>query len=383
MKSPVLMLMVDGLPASDFPGSTAMPCYFGFRGIEASVFTGTDTTTHGVWTDYRRGPSSPYAWAPRIPGVVRLFRSMPTSAQHLVSTGIHQATRMARMNVSLPKSSMIPPDILGEMEFAAPQLPWEPGAYGGVTSLFDVLRAHGRSFTCIAPPAVSWWRTTDDKVLGALRRSVARGVQDFYYVKLVDFDRVSHHHGPDSPMAREEQRRTLARVDEMVELVADHADVPRWVVLSDHGFLPAGRHIGVAATLEEWRRRSGGFLYFLDSTMVRCWFGTDSARQRVTGFLDGVEGLVRLDEQTRRIHGLATLSDAYGDLVYVAEHGYVVWPDFFWKEPPRGMHGYLPHPELAPGLKAQGCDLKRGEEPPRLTDVMGILLHMLGIEDTC
>jgi hypothetical protein len=276
---------------------------------------------------------------------------------------------------------MIPLDILGEMEFASPHLPWEAGAYGGVPSFFDVLRSHERSFSCIAPPAVSWWRTTDEKVVRALRRTLDREAADFYYVKLVDLDRVSHHHGPDSPAACEELRRTLARVDEVVRLFVDQKKEPRCLVLSDHGFLPVERCIGVAATLEEWRRRCGGFLYFLDSTMVRCWFESEQARERVSRFLDGVEGLVRLDEDAKRLHGLITLSDSYGDAIYVAQHGYVVWPDFFWRKPPLGMHGYLPHPRLAPGLKAHGWNLKQGVQY-RLTNVMGLLLDMLEIENT-
>jgi hypothetical protein len=376
----VLLLLVDGLPASKLPGAAPLECYVGFRGVEASLFTGTETSVHGIWTDYRRGPASPYAWLRRIPGLVPTYHALPRGGQRLLGVVVHQWTRVATMNAALPKSSLIPFDILAEMEFASARLPWAHGAYGALPSLFDHLRLHGRSFVCLAPPSVSAWRTTDDKVTKALRESLKRGRRDFYYVKLVDLDRASHRYGPDSDVARQVLRRTLSTVDELATLMRERLGEVRAVVLSDHGFLPVERHVDVAGRLQEWRRRFNDFVYFLDSTLVRCWCHTDASRHRLMSYLGDEAGLTRLDDQLLQRYGLDQLPGAYGDITYVAGHGWVVWPDFFWATPPLGMHGYLPHPSLEAGLRIDGFETEQRRYG--FADLMRLLLGMLEVEIT-
>jgi hypothetical protein len=380
MRPAVLMLLIDGLPASKLPRGMPLQCYVGFRGVEASLFTGTETAVHGVWTDYRRGDASPYAWVGRIPGLVPAYNSLGRRGRHLVGAAAHQWTRAANRNPSLPKSSLVPLDILAHMEFTSARLPWARGAYGAIPSLFDHLRRHDRSFVCLAPPSVSFWRTTDDTVMRALQKCLAGKRHDFYYVKLVDLDHVSHRHGPDSEAAVRAMARSLREAEEAMAMVRARAGDVRTVVLSDHGFLSVERHVSVEQTLREWRRRFGDFLYFLDSTLVRCWCRNEVARERLTSYLDTVVGLTPLDDELRRRYGLDQLPSAYGDLVYVADHGWVVWPDFFRASPPCGMHGYLPHPELEAGIRVDGFETSH--VPSRFAHVLPLLLSMLEIEPT-
>ncbi len=376
----MLLLLVDGLPASELPGAVPLECYVGFRGVEASLFTGTETADHGIWTDFRRGAGSPYRWVRCVPGLLHVYRGLPRSLQYFTGTAVHQLTRAAGRRPALPKSSLIPLDILAQMEFSSASLPWVEAAYGSLPTVFDRLRECGRSFACLAPPSVTRWRTTDDKVMAVFRRALCQDVKDFYYLKFVDLDRVSHRLGPDSVPARRVLSRTLSRIEEVLSLLRDRCGEVRSVVLSDHGFLPVERHLNVEARLRSWRRLYGDFTYFLDSTMVRCWCSEDGSRLRLMSYLDHEQGLTRLDDDLRRRYGLSQLPRAYGELVYMVEHGSVLWPDFFWRYPPRGMHGYLPHPRLEPGIVVRGSPFQP-QPGMRFTDVKGILLRMLELQD--
>jgi len=131
------------------------------------------------------------------------------------------------------------------------------------------------------------------------------------------------------------------------------------------------------------------YVYFLDSTMFRMWFFSKESESFLMAELESDQELIS--------HGRFVTKDyaekfripygdkRYGDLLWLANDGVLVSPDFFHSqnENIQGMHGYNPKNSenhgtcLVYGKKAKKQIIKEIE----LTDVYNILELVLGINE--
>jgi Type I phosphodiesterase / nucleotide pyrophosphatase len=229
-------------------------------------------------------------------------------------------------------------------DFSEREAPWSPRA--GYRSLFHVLDGAGLPWMELSWPFVGLPETVGDGVVAgdALRRLQAD--HRFAFVHLPALDALGHQYGPGS---REVQAQ-LGGVDRLCELITHRAldlfDDPVLVFAGDHGMLPVVRHANPAARIEATGLRFGHDLaYFIDSTMVRCWYFTEAARRTVRAAFAGCEGGKWLDAPDRRRWQIDGIDARNGEDYFLADPGVVFSPSFFdWtgEHVPRGMHGYAP-----------------------------------------
>lgn len=344
MKDALLVVLVDGLRHTDHPTALRLVPEFGFRDVEASLFTGAPLREHGRLTDYVRSSQSPFLPVCRAPGLHWVWGRASPKARRLLAFVLYRVCERLH-RVRLPRASLIPPPVLAHVRPVCVGSPDDPHTFAPLVSVFDRLREAGRSWLYAAPPRVSPWGATDERVEALVYRSLRGEPKDFYFVKFGSVDRASHLWGPDSDAARLARRRVFRRIRHIVEAIGSRTRL-RWVLCADHGFTSVSRVIDPNPWLRTWT--GDGQVVFVDSTMVRVW-GADPQRTPPPP-----QGMHPLEEVKPDLWGLPKGGPVLGEVTFVASPGCVVWPDYFSVRPPAGMHGYLPHPQAAAPLEFHG-----------------------------
>lgn len=238
----------------------------------------------------------------------------------------------------------IPLRWLGLFDLAEKEAPWSPQA--GYRSLFHVLDAKQTPWLEISWPFAGLPAPADDRAAIAAALGRMSSEHAFTFIHLPNLDAAGHCHGPGSV----ELQRILEDTDRLCESLVDHAltlhDDPVFVFAGDHGMLPVIKAVDVSAPLLGTGLRVGhDFAFFVDSTMVRCWFFSRAAAEAVHAALAGVQGGHWLGEEEKRRWEIHDCDPRNGHAIFLADPGVVFSPSFFdWSGAavPRGMHGYAP-----------------------------------------
>ena len=349
------VFLIDGLRYDDAPTKTRIRSTLGFRHVEASLFTGCSLADHRQWTDYRYSNTGPFRFLRILPMIKPLWNTCPRHLRRYLGFLIYRSAAFSGHSVPA-RSSLIPPRILTSTEFTQPVAADHEDAYPGIESLFDLLRAKERTWLYLAPPRLGFFGASDQKVEHRFYGSLKNGVKDFYFIKLGDLDGISHRYGPDSPEAQSCLRRTWRRFYGMRSALHHAVSRLDWVCLSDHGFVTVDHIITPPEWL--WNAFDHGILkyFFIDSTILRLWVHRTGDIPEIENLCRGIPGLHFLNDHTRHALGLDLDSSVLGDICCIAPPGSVIWPDFFSVSPPKGMHGYEPHPELDSPISYRGLE---------------------------
>jgi hypothetical protein len=176
--------------------------------------------------------------------------------------------------------------------------------------------------------------------------------KDLYLVYVAATDEYGHRYGPDS----HKFQVTLRQLDKNIEKFVHDTECTNrgnnYLFLGDHGMLPVTSRMDAEKEISTMLRTTGLYngkdvIYFLDSTMVRFWTMSEKARNSLPGILYGTEifnrsGSWMNDALAKRYH-VPWPDRRYGDLLWIANPGVLVFPDFFHRFTPcKGMHGYDP-----------------------------------------
>ena len=85
------------------------------------------------------------------------------------------------------------------------------------------------------------------------------------------------------------------------------------------------------------------YLVFLDSTMARFWFFSESARRLIIELLSHIGGGHVLTQEEKDRYHLNYPHNKFGDLIFLVDPGVLIFPNFYQnRHPVKGMHGYAP-----------------------------------------
>lgn len=192
--------------------------------------------------------------------------------------------------------------------------------------------------------------SSDADRFSAVIRDGKVSVKDLYLIYVAAADTYGHFYGPDSPKFRE----LLTRLDREIEcFVRDFESVApntRYLVVGDHGMTNVSVKFDALSEIKgllKYVKLLPGrdVIYFLDSTMIRFWFLNDRARRLLTGLLMEAKGFNDngswMNKSIAVQYHLPWPDIRYGELLWVANPGVLVFPDFFHNfNPCLGMHGY-------------------------------------------
>jgi predicted AlkP superfamily pyrophosphatase or phosphodiesterase len=375
---PETMPFLHGLAQHSLRGSFISPPGFAQR---TAFFTGVYPDTSGNLSAFVFDPeNSPFAWLRKLgplPNVVRP-RKVFVPARRAI-----RAISKWTSDCYHTDPAWIPPRYQPFFRPCEDSKPvHDPGALGR-TSLFDLCREHGLTYTYRAHPVSG----DDEKIHAGLVRDLRAG-KDYrlYVAQFSILDQQGHIHGPGSATI---QQRCLQSLDEKIAQVhaALGAGYDAWdlVVCADHGMAPVQQRVDVQRALRKLPLKPArDYVVFVNSTLAVFWYITEKGRVEIEAFLPTLQGGRPLDEQERRKRRIPA-DRRWGDRMFAADPGVLFWPDYFHVSDSviRGMHGYLDKRAEDYGmavLASSNGGIQRGSFDPRpLVDVFPTLCNLLDV----
>lgn len=170
-------------------------------------------------------------------------------------------------------------------------------------------------------------------------------------------------------------------------------------LLSDHGHEETKGSIDIKRELNGLNVAEDEYAYFIDVSMIRFWFGTDSARREILSKLSELENVTLLTSKDLNEYHLSFSDSQYGEVFFITDPGYIFFPHDFYqplanlylalsdprqisrlKNPRhRGTHGYLPHHESERAFMIVVDEqYKASREQIDIIDVAPSVLSILG-----
>ena len=212
-------------------------------------------------------------------------------------------------------------------------------------SLLSALGPQGKSYYYDAFTAIgrsSPFRTDSERLEGALA-AAANQPRDFYLIYIASPDSLGHTYGPFSKELCSGLRELDANIQNFVGRLNSIQADNRFVFLGDHGMHKVAAVVNLQSELDRITKGDKKTVYFVDSTMIRVW----NVPTHMRSLLKSSELFRRhgnwVSPQFAAEHGIPWPNRLYGDCLWVANPGTLVFPDFFRTTSPcKGMHGYDP-----------------------------------------
>jgi len=288
---------------------------FGFKQL-AAAFSGRDSLLTGLIADYYYDPKrSPFRWTSWLPRPIRLF------ADVFARSRLETLIKHIRVNpyVELLPHANIP--IEYSRFFSVDKNPFPRDA-----PILQLLEEKKLSYRFIFYPSVR----TNLEAFHMIVNMHKRGkLPDFLLVHFPSLDPISHIYGVDS-MRREMLTRNLDIM--MLKLFRTLSDEHIILAFSDHGMCRVTKIVPIPRRL--WREIGDGYVFFLDSIMIRFWIFKESKYEFIIDNLEKMNGYVINCYD-------AKLRPFFGDVMLVCRPGHIIFPNYYDQNPPKAMHGYL------------------------------------------
>ncbi len=393
MRTPTLFIYLDGC-RYDYVSKEYTPWLheMGLEGVQKRVrttagftqrtpmLTGAYPETSGHFTWYRYDPkNSPFRW-------VQPFSFLKGAASYnpLAKVAIRMVTKVVTRTVR-PDPAYIPLDQLPCFDLCVNKRPLKQ-ELGHLVNLLSVCDGNGVNYL----DALNTFRSIGSKRYASFfkqaRRSLTAKVRyEAYLVHLGDLDVLGHRYGPDMAALGETLRLIDEELKHLCDALRERYGGYKVLVVSDHGMRRVTGVVDVWGNLRKLNSRIGDdYLCFLDATLARFWFNTARARREVLEMLDDTRnGHVLSRQEMRQLH-IDFPDNAYGDVLFWLDRGFLVCPNFFQAEQAQtlGMHGYLNDDEMLGVLIAYSSgEHLRGDEREivDLVDVFPTLIDLLGL----
>lgn len=214
-------------------------------------------------------------------------------------------------------------------------------------TIFDSLHNKNKSYTLdyfTTLAALPTPKTEDE--LSFVKRNIDKRI-DFIPVYYGEIDAIGHKFGEDIDSIRP----YLQKVDRLLcklyglALKNNYA----FAVLGDHGMIPVCTTVDITSILRKLHyKHYSDYELFIDSTIARFWFYNPRAKEEIRKQLEeelDKYGLI-VDGNNYKQYGIPLditvgKKSVYGDLLWFANPGTLIYPDYFNVKKYKGMHGYL------------------------------------------
>jgi predicted AlkP superfamily pyrophosphatase or phosphodiesterase len=172
-----------------------------------------------------------------------------------------------------------------------------------------------------------------------------RDFYDLYVIHLGELDGLGHKYGPHPELFRDHLLEMDFWLSKLFQSVRTKGLDCNLIITSDHGMADVKGMLDIEARLKESSLRiPQDYVYFLDSTMARFWFYNNKARGVIAQRLSRIpHGHILSECEKERLH-INMEHNAYGELIFWVDKGFLIFPNFFQSitsKKTKGMHGYM------------------------------------------
>lgn len=249
-------------------------------------------------------------------------------------------------------------------------------------SIFSILNSEHKKYSLELFTSLGGGKIMSDQDRVTVLKTMLLDDYDFLplYIGMID---AMGHKNVDDPI---KMKKYLLTVDAMIEDVIKESLRQKGkeiniMVLGDHGMEKVETIIDFEEVLKTIPlKKFVDYTYFLDSTIARFWCEKkkqEIIKEKVNEILGG-KGFWVDETLSKKYHIPLDQSKVYGDIIWCANTGGLIYPDFFNKEIDKGMHGYAVPTSAGKGLCVFSGGNQRIEEG-NLVDVCPTLCKMLSI----
>jgi hypothetical protein len=275
----------------------------------------------------------------------------------------------------LPNSYLIP---LSKLRFVLPVPDWKTyqlDRIAGEPSVFGLLKEYGFTYSYEGYPE----RTCDREVYeSSMRMMHSNDVTISFFFEL---DAILHWHGKDSPEAMRKLNELGGYINGLIEEHQRRYANGKIIVFSDHGMSKVEKTLDVRGIIKalDHLTDTKDYLAFYDATMARFWFFREGVRSTVEGALQEVGGGRVLSEEERAIGGINFADRRFGDLIFFADDGVLISPNYFQgRHLFKGVHGHCPPSADQDGFFATNSTAVDVGDSLHMHDLRKVLLRIIG-----
>jgi len=235
----------------------------------------------------------------------------------------------------------------------------EPGALK-FDSIFDIARRNNKSIFYDSFTALSLPSNGNDQDRLNLALNVVDNDYDLYLVYIASPDAIGHKYGPNSTEIIDNNRKLDDTINAFIKSFSSKCNQSRFILLGDHGMASVNTSIDIKSIIKDLILENNwvsgkDIIYFLDSTMLRVWVLNDKIRNKLFNSLKNNHDLIKngifLSKENSIKYNIPYGTE-YGDLIWWANPGVMIYPDFFHhqKQQPKGMHGYYNETKSSKGM---------------------------------
>lgn len=220
-------------------------------------------------------------------------------------------------------------------------------------SIFDLLEQKGEQCFYDSFSALGFKEAGDDNNRLQIALNNANKDYKLYLIYNSKPDSLGHKYGVGSTELKKGLKTLDKDLSDFTEKFLDKEPNTKFIFLGDHGMTNVLKKFNVQEEIIRLAEIHGlklhrDYIYFLDSTIARIWLMTHKSKTVFRDCLIRAERFLShgtfVDEALASIHNIPFNDDRYGDLIWLANEGVLIKPDFFHRKhaTPVGMHGYNP-----------------------------------------
>lgn len=253
-----------------------------------------------------------------------------------------------------------------------------------IISLFDILRKEKKSFfPCSTFSLYSLYYIlclflnesalkNDEIATNIFINRLNRNKDDFLFHLLLSADIYGHKYGPNS----REIRIAVKNVDNCIKKILNRCDEKNYniIIFANYGMLSVKQTINLEEKLPEWGK---GYLYFLDSNYARFWFFDKRIKPKVITILNSIPNGHIITEEEKKEYHIDFDHYKFGEIIFMVDPYYAIYPNFFNKTIPKGLHSYNLENKDEYGFIMSNRPIKNNAE---VVDIAPTILDMMNIE---
>lgn len=329
-----------------------------------TILTGKLPSEHGRWNLLSLAQGrSPFFW-------VKPFRGLPRSfvenrgARKVVNT----VSKIISRSEGYFSSYGVPFCHLHRFDVCEKKNIYKPGGIPGCETIIDYMRDAGVSYR-----VYSYHDGTDEELLDRMGHDVASNDAYVYFQYLSGMDAFLHQKCGMTSEVANKMDWYADKISNIYRAAIENGKSVRLFLFSDHGMTPIVMHYDLISDLTTHGiDLERDCMAAFDSTMARFWVTQMGVESRIRLALERCTAGRWLPEEELRELGVHFPDHRYGDMIFLMHPGTLIFPNWFGRYAPAGMHGF--HPDDSHSDAAFISNVEQ-YSPKSICDFFSIMKH--------